>query len=257
MRYKEVGYKKMERRERRENVYKVVICDDDVFLCSEIEKMILKITQEIRIEVEVEVYYSGESLCKGLENGDIYDIIFLDIELVKINGVDVGKYIRDVLKDDKVIIIYISAKKQYALQLFKVQPFDFLIKPLQYQEIRDILRKAIKRIDRGLEYFEYQVGKNLYRIRMNEILYFQSDKRKIKLINIENNCIEFYGNLSSIYNKLPDTFIRVHKSYVVNCDYAKEYTYEYVKMVNDEIISISKAYRSAVRYKLLNQGKEK
>ena len=53
------------------------------------------------------------------------DILFLDIELPGMNGVSVGKYIREILEDENIFLIYISSKQNYALQLFQNHPFDF------------------------------------------------------------------------------------------------------------------------------------
>lgn len=233
-------------------MYKFVVCDDDDWFCSELEQMIMRCVQEMNVQADIEIYNSGEILCRKLQEGNTYDVIFLDIELADLTGIDVGKYIREFLKDDKVIIVYVSAKEQYALQLFKVQPFDFLIKPIKYADVQELIGKVTRRIDKGIEYFEYAAGKNFNRVKLDEIVYFQSDKRKISLV--KSDCkIEFYGNLSVICEKLPGNFIRIHKSYIVNYDYTKEFEYEWVKLADDQILSISKPYRRDVRARLLNK----
>ena len=80
-------------------MYKIGICDDSKLTCTELENMLRDIMQSLRIEAEIEPWYSGESLCKYLEAGNRFDLIFLDIELLKLSGIDVGNYIRkDVYK---------------------------------------------------------------------------------------------------------------------------------------------------------------
>ena len=244
--------KNLEKMEGGENVYRIAICDDDIYTCTSIENLIIKYKQDMGIEIEVDIYYSGEKLCQKLNDKEIYDLIFLDIELLNINGIDVGRFIRNELKDDILNIVYISAKEQYALELFKTQPFDFLIKPLDDKDVLCVLKQILKKIDKGKKYFEFGINKNVYRVKFNEIVYFQSDKRKIILVTI-NERLEFYGNLTAIYKNLPEEYIRVHKSYIINNNYASEYTYEWVKMLNDEIIMISKPYRKEVRMRLLAQ----
>ena len=211
-----------------ENVYRIAICDDDIYTCTSIENLIIKYKQDMGIEIEVDIYYSGEKLCQKLNDKEIYDLIFLDIELLNINGIDVGRFIRNELKD------------------------DILIKPLDDKDVLCVLKQILKKIDKGKKYFEFGINKNVYRVKFNEIVYFQSDKRKIILVTI-NERLEFYGNLTAIYKNLPEEYIRVHKSYIINNNYASEYTYEWVKMLNDEIIMISKPYRKEVRMRLLAQ----
>lgn len=116
--------------------------------------------------------------------------------------------------------------------------------------------EVLKIINRNKTIFEYQIGKSLYRQKFGDIIYFRSDKRKIVIVTMNEN-IEFYSNLTTVKKQLPtDEFIQVHKSYIINFAYAKEYTYEWVKMVNNEVISISKPYRKAVRNRILQDRRE-
>ena len=108
-------------------MYRIGICDDDRILCSEQEEQIRRISGKMGVKAETEVWESGESLREDLEKGFRLDLLFLDIELVQANGVDVGRFIRNELNDMEMHIVYISSKQNYAMQLFKIQPLDFLI----------------------------------------------------------------------------------------------------------------------------------
>lgn len=239
-----------------DDLYKIAICDDEKVTCSELETILLDIGKNMNLEFEVDIFYSGERLCEYLEQNNYYDIIFLDIELVNINGIEVGDFIRNRRKDEKTIIIYISSKEQYALRLFRVRPFDFLIKPLEELTIKNTIMEVLKIINKNKIIFEYQIGKYLYRQNLGDVIYFHSDKRKIVIVTLNEN-IEFYGNLSAVKKQLPENqFIQIHKSYIINFIYTKEYTYEWVKMVNNEVISISKPYRKAVRNRILQDRSE-
>lgn len=235
-------------------MYRIAVCDDDIMICGELETIISNIGIQKRRNIDIDIFFTGEALCEKLEGGEQYDIVILDIELSCVNGIEVGKFIREDLNDYKTVIIYISGKDQYAMQLFKTRPYDFWIKPIQENEISHELGRMIDRIDDKMEYLEYRAGKKLCRVRMNEILYIQSDMRKIKIMTIKEEKI-FYGNLSLLAKELPEYFIRIHKSYIINDTYAAEYTYDSVKMLNGETITISKPYRKIVREKLLSQRK--
>lgn len=79
----------------------IAVCDDEEQIGFLLEEYIEKICVELSIEAETDVYYSGEGLCQKLESGECYDMIFLDIELANINGVQVGTKIRDEYHDEK------------------------------------------------------------------------------------------------------------------------------------------------------------
>ncbi len=107
-------------------MYKIGICDDDKILCSVLEEQIYELSKEIELKVDVEVWYSGESIQNDLKKGIELDLLFLDIELVQKNGIAVGNFIRNEMENMQTHIVYISSKESYAMQLFKVQPLDFL-----------------------------------------------------------------------------------------------------------------------------------
>lgn len=119
-------------------MYRIGICDDDKELCSGLEEQIYHIAKELSVKAEVEVWYSGESILKDLENGTQLDLIFLDIELIHKNGISVGKFIRGEMEDMQTHIVYISSKQSYAMQLFKIQPLDFLIKPVSDEQLKEV-----------------------------------------------------------------------------------------------------------------------
>lgn len=101
-------------------------------------------------------------------------------------------------------------------------------------------------------YFECLVDKVSRRVFLSEILYFKSDDKKIRIILTNGEEISFYGKLKDIRMSVPEnSFLVIHKSYMVNYEYVNEYTYEWVKMINGDILNISKAHRKEVRSQLM------
>ena len=237
-------------------MYRIGICDDDKELCSGLEDQIYRVAGELSIKAEVDVWYTGEGILEDLRKGIHLDMIFLDIELVQKNGIAVGKYIRDEMEDMQTHIVYISAMENYAMQLFKVQPLDFLVKPVSDGQIKEVLLRSIKQRKRSEAFFEFQKGNSVLRISTNDILYFMSMDRKILIVKKDGQ-EEFYGKLKSIADNLPSDFMMIHQSYIVNQMYVSEYTYEWLKMMNDTVINISKPYRKDVRAKIKQYQKAK
>ena len=177
------------------------------------------------------------------------DLLFLDIELVQNNGIAVGNFIRNELEDMQTHIVYISSKESYAMQLFKVQPLDFLIKPVPVEQIKEVLIRSIKQKRSADTYFEYQKGNSVFRVPIKDIAYFMSMDKKIVIVKKDGE-EEFYGKLRSIAENLPADFIMIHQSYIINQAFVCEYSYEAVKMVNGENLNISKPYRKETRSKI-------
>ena len=230
-------------------MYKIGICDDDKELCSVLEEQIYHIAKDLPVKVEVEVWYSDESLLNDLGNGTELDLIFLDIELVQKDGISVGKFIRGEMEDIQTHIVYISSKQSYAMQLFKIQPLDFLIKPVSNEQLKEVFARSLKQKRSPYICFEYQKGSSILRIPTRDIAYFMSMDRKIRLVTKDGE-EEFYGKLKSILEKLPADFVMIHQSYIINQLYVSEYSYDSVKMSDGTTLSISKPYRKATRSKI-------
>lgn len=240
-------------------MYKIGICDDDTILCSVLEEQIYELSKEIEIKVDVEVWYSGESIQNDMKKGIELDLLFLDIELVQKNGIAVGNFIRNEMENLQTHIVYISSKESYAMQLFKVQPLDFLIKPVSAENIKEVLIRSVKQKSSADTYFEYQKGNSVFRVPVRNIAYFTSMDKKIIIVKKDEkgkfSLEEFYGKLKNIAETLPDDFLMIHQSYIINQAYVSEYSYESVKMVNGENLNISKPYRKETRSKIIRHQK--
>lgn len=238
-------------------MFRIAICDDEKIVCSYIEKVVINYLNRIGQTVETVVFYSGESLCHFLSRNEEVDVVFLDIELGGIDGVSVGKKIRETLNNNTVQIVYISAKEAYAMELFKIRPFDFLIKPIKQDEIEQVIKKIVDLVGQLKQYFIYRKKGKMHKIAFKDILYFESNNRKINIIT--NNKIEtFYGKLDDIARQVVDLkFLHIHKSYLVNYLYAVEIQYHKMMMANLKTLPISQSRRKEVRGFLLLFEKEK
>ncbi|MDF2542303.1 MAG: LytTr DNA-binding protein [Herbinix sp.] len=228
----------------------IAICDDDQLLCSLLEELLMKISGYIAEKIEIEVFYSGEELIRFLKEGVYYDIIYLDIELQQLNGVEVGLKIRDELHNEITQIIYISCNDSYAMKLFKVRPLHFIIKPITYQKIEEVMKTALKILQKNRETFDFQIGQTSYRLPIKEILYFESTGKKILLYSLRLN-YEFYGKLSEVSKQLKRMdFLNIHKSYLINYNFIAEIEYHQVRMTNQRILPISQQNRKKIREQL-------
>lgn len=233
-------------------MYRIGICDDDQYTCAELENMIEEYAKQIFLEVEILHWYSGEKLCDYLIKDEEIDFLFLDIELIEINGVDVGKFIREKLDNYKIGIIYISIKQSYAMQLFKTEPIDFLVKPIQQIELNKVIDRCIRKSSQNNYFFEFQYNKSNYKVYYDNIIYFQSNNKKIQII-MKNGAQEYYGKLKEVAEKvIAKNFIWIHKSFLINPLYVSKLSYETVTMINGDILGISKTNRKKVRQLFLN-----
>ena len=226
-------------------MFHVAVCDDNEFVCREIEKIL-----EDECNVALDVFFSGEKLYDAMVRGTCFDLIFLDIELAKMNGVAVADKIRNELANEVTSIVYISAKEEYAMKLFKTRPLDFIVKPFTKEQILDALNYAMRLSGNQKDFYEFKINQTYYKILLKDIIYVESSGRKI-IIHTETCEYTVYSKLDEIENKFNNVFLRIHKSYLVNMNAIKEYQYDSVLLTNGIRLNISKINRNKVRDYLL------
>lgn len=234
---------------------KVAICEDEPVICSQIQGFLEQIAEDLKVVCRIDCFFTGEELCEEMKHQG-YDLIFLDIELPKMNGMEAAKFIREELEDEMVQIAYISAKQEYAMELFEFRPIHFLIKPLDRMKLEKVVEKYLKITSQNQQIFTYKKRFDIYQLPISDILYFESKGRKITIVT-RNGEDEFYGSLKEIESYIRDRyFLWIHKSILVNYRYITKLTYEQAEMINGVKLPISQSRRVEIRKKCLELRKE-
>ena len=234
---------------------RIAICDDEMYICTQLEEMLMELLKERGIVSDIDVFTSGESLCIELERQE-YDILFLDIELPKISGIDVGRFIRDRLLNESVQIAYISAKEQYAMELFEFRPIHFLIKPLEQEAIAKLIDRYLSIRHISLQLYSYKIRNKYHKVLFSDIIFFESQKRKI-VIHTSRGTEEFYESIENVYHQVKNAnFLWIHKSYIVNYQYIKKFAYEQIELMDGTVLSVSQARRKEVKEKYMKLRKD-
>jgi len=229
----------------------VAICDDEKGIGAALENALIGMLTDMNIPHEIDVYFTGEELCAKMEAGAHYDLIFLDIEFAKnaINGIEVGKLIREAYKNNMVSIVYMSWKMQYSMQLFDIRPLNFLIKPLDFTKVENVVKTYLDIAGLWSQLFTYKVGHNTHKVPIKDIMYLESDSRKIILYLANGKKKEIYGTLKKIYQDQLQKFdfLFIHAAYVVNYNYIAAKKINEVILMNDVVLPISQAKAKETR----------
>ncbi len=235
---------------------RVAVCDDIHEAVSEITGYLMEYQQLKNLRLDITSFFNAEDLWEHLKSNHC-DLIILDIELVKMNGVELGHLIRTELDDHITSIIYISALDTYYKQLYDVQPLNFLPKPIDKQKLFDMIDLAIRLLDDKNHIFAFKDKNGSHRLRIKEILYFESFAHDLKIVAANEN-YEFRASMSEIMDELSDFgFMQVHRSYIVNYDQIKSIKYEELIMANGDAIPISRNKRKETREALMRFGGER
>lgn len=226
---------------------RIAVCDDDYTICTELEKIILEYKEQNNKELTVDVFYSGEYLIKHIKDNNSFDLIFLDIELGEINGVEVGNIIRKDFDDYITKIVYISSKNHYDRQLFEVQPLHFLEKPLDKYKVFKDINLAIKILNKQNDWFSFKIGHEIYKMPIKEIIYFESLDREIRLVGVKE-IVQFYDKIETILKRVSEfRFMNPHRSYLINYDHVISIKKDTIIISNGDKIPLSRLKNKEIR----------
>lgn len=211
---------------------RIAICDDDRPFAAKLEGMVRREAKRMGLAVETEVYFDGDTLVADMTRGYGYELVFLDIEMEHMNGIHAAHEIRRI--DRLVLLIYVSAHEQYLKELFEVEPFRFLPKPVEEERFCRYFREACQRTGETDAVYQYMYNKQICRVALREIVYFESRNRQVYL-HLDDGTEEcFYGKLNDVEKELEGSgrrFIRIHQSYLVNYSYIKRMSFTDITLV--------------------------
>lgn len=235
---------------------KIAICDDDLLTTEMIERMLLTIQDHLGEIFDISIFYSGERFTKAITNGCLFELILMDIEMGKVDGIQAGHILRSDDTNDMAKLVYISSHEEFHLRLFDLQPSGFIKKPIIEEAFKEKLIPLIQKLIRTRDQSKLnllpvpQKGKELL-VPYKDILYLESSSRKV-IIQTKDEKIEYYSTLNTEIEKLQSVeFIRIHQSYIVNFKFVKEIGRKKVILLNQEELPISNNNSALVQKKYL------
>lgn len=227
----------------------IAICDDDIKMTDEMQEIITQYKMDRNEEICCDIFYNGKSLMSEEKE---YDIIFLDIVMEEMDGIETAKRLRK--RDKTVEIIYLTGYPGLTREALSVHAFEYLEKPVTKEQIYYQLDEALEKVLRKKlnEEYKYHIvafnaGKNSIRLPIDDIYYFERVDRKLKAVTKKGNFM-LYETIASIEEKLHQyDFVTPHQSFVVNINNMKDYVKDEIIMLNDDVIPVAQKRVSEVK----------
>ncbi len=212
----------------------IAIVDDEKWIREQIYRLIEKKQAGCRIDA----YSSGEELLKS-DKG--YDMVFLDIQMEGMNGIDTARTLRQ--KVDDTVLIFITGVKEYVFEAFDVAAFHYLIKPIEEQKFWEVYDRAVSEISKRKKQDSHSLfiktrNRNVT-LEQSDILYIESRAKKVE-IHTKTDIIEAYAAIGELEKQLLGNFYRCHRGYLVNMAYIMEYRNDSIALNNGETVLLSK-----------------
>lgn len=221
----------------------IAICDDDRQYASKLEEMLTKLVSKIEgIHFHIDIYESGAALLRAMKQ-TAYHLVYLDMEMPGEDGITVAEQLRDMKLS--LLIIFVTSHSSYMYRSFQVQPFWFLLKPMEDKELRIATVKAIELSKQQNDVFSFVMNQQIYHIRISEMMYITVEQGKKLVIVTANESYSYYGKLGELALQLaPYHFCRIHSGYVVNWEFVRALGKNQVVLTSGTTLPVSRTKSS-------------
>lgn len=218
----------------------IAIVEDDDHDMARLKKCLKKYEEEKQEKFETTEFSDGEDITTDYTAK--YDLILLDIEMAFMNGMSAAQRIRDV--DPDVELIFITNMPQYAIQGYKVNALDYLLKPVSYFSFSETMNKALKRIGTSeKKYVVVATKSGKMKLDISSICYVEVLDHLL-LYHTVDGAYEARGTLKDTLSQLDERFFSCSRSYVVNLDHVEHYRGNDLT-VHGDVLAMSRGRRNA------------
>lgn len=196
---------------------RIAIVDDDTGFIKKVETVIEDYCQKAGEAATVRLFSDGGILLEGPGQERGYDAYILDVEMPRLDGLELARRIRE--REEDADIIFLSSFAKYALPAYKVRAYDYIMKERYRAEIPAVLdRIRVEKQRRNQEdYYTIQTASMMERLPIDEIRYLTKEKKYVIFYGKEGQMARERTTLEKVYEKLPhERFLYVNKGCIIN-----------------------------------------
>lgn len=222
---------------------RIACCDDEKQQLELYKTMFTNIEMRQDIKLNVEYFFSGNFMLERFQSEkNPFDLVYLDMDMDEKSGLDLAKEIRQNYHSD-CLILFLTNYPKYMQNSFDVRAFQYMIKPVQFDEFErkfNAARKYLEKDDKNRVVLKIDEDNVVF--FTNEIYYIEKEKSsKQFLVYLEDKCVVAKGVLSAIENQLLEQhFMRTHRSYLVNMKHIRRIQKNDLVLSNGNLVPISR-----------------
>ncbi len=224
----------------------IAVCDDEKFYREKVQKLLENYLSGYKINYTIQLFSSGEEFLQENENKVKFDIVFMDINMSRMDGIRTALQMRSV--HSHTYIVLITAFIQYALEGYKVDAVRYIMKDTLDSALDECMDTILKKMQLSRINFSFLEGEKwLY---TDNIFYVESQRHKAVFFYLDEKMEKYhiYEKLDVIEERLSDYgFLRIHKSYLVNMKHICRISNYAVYLDNGEELPVPRLKYQAVK----------
>lgn len=223
------------------SIIKIAICDDDEEIRIHLVDLIQSIAIPENIQIVISVFPLGTDLVQAYENHNSFDLIFLDMLMEGLNGLETALSIRQF--DKKSLIVFLTSSPDFALQSYEVEAFDYILKGMNNAKIESIFLKALANIQsREERQISIKSGLSYHSLNCKSIEFIEIYAKKLSINLIPKQKIETYKPIRELEDEIKDMsqFFKIHRSIIVNLLYITQINPKFVITLSGEKLPVAR-----------------
>ena len=225
--------------------YKIAVCDDSQPDAAYITAFVKEWARISGNTAVTKTFQSAEEFLFHYEDDKEYDILLLDIEMKRMNGVELAKKVRS--KNREVQIVFITGYNDYIADGYDVEALHYILKPVHKEKFFAILNRACEKLKKNEVALLLEMSDGMEKIPLYEIRYIEVRSNYVTIHGRQDYTVKM--TLSGLEKELDDSFFRVGRSYIVNMKYIRKITKKDVLLEGGTAVPMSRGY-----YEPLNQA---
>lgn len=239
--------------QRKSKMYQIAVVEDSSQESTSLISLLVKYEKENDLNFKIDFFQNGFLFLDAFEPN--YDLIFMDIAMPGINGMDVSKKIREV--DEQVLLVFVTSLTQYALQGYKVGAIDYLVKPVTYDHLKRTLSRVLAiNLRKEEDAIVIKTSDGLAKLVLDDIISLTANDHMI-IYQTKTKEYMVWTSLKKALEELPnDCFYKLNKSTIINLGHVKGVKNSNVIMSNEDVFLISRGKKGefvSVMSKFLNE----
>lgn len=237
---------------------KIAICDDEKLFVGRISEIVRAFFAEQKVDYHLDEFYSDEEFVQLKEKVGDYDIVFLDMQMKELNGIETARYLRKYGED--TFLVFVTAHAEYATTGYQVQASWYVIKDYNKMvvDLREALKNILRRIKKDHKVITYKFSKvGDVKIRVSNIVYIEYRNHRAVFHVLSKGQIDeysLYKKLDDIENEIAsDDLLRIQKSYLVNVNHVEKLLDQDVILIDGTMLHFPKYLKNEVRKNYLRK----
>jgi len=226
-------------------IYKIAVCDDNETEAAYVSSLASLWAEQRKLEIRVDTFSSAEAFLFHYETQKDYDILLLDIEMEKMDGVTMAKLIRK--DNESVQIIFTTGYSDYISEGYDVSALHYLVKPVHQEKLSEVLDRAVAKLKKNERVLVLELSGEMVRIPFCEIRFLEVVRNYVTIHGRQEYRVK--KTLGEFETELDERFFRTGRSYMINLSYIRKVTKKDIYISDGSVLPLPRGM-----YETLNRA---